>query len=132
MLISIRAVCVAGAILGACLALRAPFAQSERSPATITRSAHVRIDLIALTMRPAVQAVQVGDTVTWTNRDIVPHTVTAHNGAFDSKLLAAQASWTHVLTRADLGGYHCRYHPNMKGTLGMPVSAPRRRSAVAS
>ena len=31
---------------------------------------------------PASLEVAVGDTVVWTNRDVVPHTVTAESGAF--------------------------------------------------
>jgi plastocyanin len=66
--------------------------------------------------RPQAITVKAGDTVVWTNKDPFPHTVTA-KGAFDSKGIAAGASWKHVMRKPGTYEYVCSYHPNMKGTV---------------
>ena len=65
---------------------------------------------------PAVLTVKRGDTVVWNNKDPFPHTVTAR-GAFDSKSIAAGASWKFVARNTGEFHYVCTLHPNMKGTL---------------
>ena len=66
--------------------------------------------------QPQKVSVKAGDTVVWVNKDPFPHTVTA-KGAFDSKDIAAGASWKHVMRKAGTYDYICVYHPNMKGTV---------------
>ncbi len=66
--------------------------------------------------QPQKISVNAGDTVVWTNKDPFPHTVTA-KGAFDSKDIAAGASWRHVMRKPGTYDYICTYHPNMKGTV---------------
>lgn len=61
--------------------------------------------------------VRVGTTVTWTNDDALPHTVTARDGAWSSGDL--QPGGTFRRTFADVGTYPyvCLYHPLMVGTV---------------
>lgn len=69
----------------------------------------------------------VGDTVTWTNKDSTPHTVTsgtagAPDGKFDSSpgfnpLMAPQQTFSHTFTEAGEFPYYCGLHPNMVGTV---------------
>ena len=61
--------------------------------------------------------VLVGDTVVWVNKDLIPHTATAKGGGFDSKVLAAGASFR--LTVKAKGGidYACLFHPTMTGRI---------------
>lgn len=67
---------------------------------------------------PADVEVRVGDKITWTNDDAVPHTVTATSGAdFDSGTLAQGASFTFEAEKAGTIGYFCAIHPSMKGTI---------------
>jgi plastocyanin len=71
--------------------------------------------------------VHVGDTVTWTNRDSTPHTVTSGingrpDGRFDSSpnlnpLIAPAATFSHTFTEAGGYPYYCSLHPNMIGTV---------------
>lgn len=61
--------------------------------------------------------VAVGDTVTWTNRDLVPHTVTSAAAGIESGNIAPGASWKTVVKRRGEFEYTCRYHPTMKATL---------------
>lgn len=65
---------------------------------------------------PAAITVKKGDTVTWVNKDIFPHTATAA-GTFDSREVKPNAKWTYRATKAGDYSYICTLHPNMKGTL---------------
>src|SRR5829696_9764263 len=58
-----------------------------------------------------------GTTVTFVNRDTVPHTATADNKLFDSGELAPGASYPVVLDGAGTVTYHCKLHPEMKGSI---------------
>ncbi len=77
----------------------------------------VSVDLQGLTMQPVAPDVSVGDTVVWTNRDIVAHTVTSSTGRWDSGLIEAGATWLHVLQVDDFGEYRCKYHSSMVAQL---------------
>ena len=61
--------------------------------------------------------VAVGDTVTWTNKDIVPHTVTAQAARIESGELAQGKRWKYVAKKKGEIGYVCRLHPGMKASL---------------
>ena len=71
--------------------------------------------------------VQVGDTITWTNDDLEPHTVTSgSNGVPDNKfnsspnfipLMSPGATFSHTFTEAGEYPYFCLLHPNMVGTV---------------
>jgi plastocyanin/uncharacterized membrane protein len=61
--------------------------------------------------------VKAGDTVEWKNEDIFSHTVTAADGSFDSGLIDPGHSWQMTFENAGTIAYHCRPHPNMKGSL---------------
>ena len=71
---------------------------------------------------PEVLPVQMGDTVIWTNRDIVPHTVTAQDGSWDSGEIAAGETWTMIITDDFAGSYFCVYHPGMQSKVEVAPS----------
>jgi plastocyanin len=75
-----------------------------------------RVTITGMQFDPEVVTARAGDTVVWTNHDIVPHTATAA-GAFDSGTLASQAEWRLVVTARGTIPYACALHPTMKGTL---------------
>ena len=66
---------------------------------------------------PATVTVAVGDTVAWSNADLVPHTATARDGAWDSKSIAANGAWHLVAATPGTHDYYCVFHPGMKGTI---------------
>ena len=70
--------------------------------------------------------VKLGDTITWTNRDIVPHTVTAEDADWDSGEILPGETWTMTVTEETFaemsGAYFCGYHPVMRSSL---EKAPR-------
>ncbi len=61
--------------------------------------------------------VAAGDTVIWTNRDIVPHTVTATAAKIESGEIQQDKSWKFVARKKGEINYICRLHPTMHGTL---------------
>lgn len=57
--------------------------------------------------------VQVGDTITWINQDIVPHTATAKDDSWDTGELKQGESATIEVTDKFSLAYFCFYHPMM-------------------
>ena len=82
-------------------------------PAQTTQTVHIR----AFQFMPAADTVQAGDTVVWTNDDIVPHTATALAKEFDSGTIDVGGSWRHTTTAVGAYEYECTLHPTMRGTL---------------
>lgn len=80
----------------------------------------------ATSYAPPALTIRRGDTIAWVNEDPFPHTVTAA-GAFDSKSIAAGASWKYKPRHAGEYTYSCTFHPNMKGTLGVQEPTPHSR-----
>ena len=81
-----------------------------------TKSTTHTVSIKGFEFAPKQLKVRTGDTVIWTNEDIVPHTATAKNG-FDSKEIASKKSWTYKVTRKGKFLYTCTYHPTMRGEL---------------
>ena len=61
--------------------------------------------------------VAAGDTVVWTNKDVVPHTVTASGAKVESGEIAPNRGWRFVAKKKGEMPYICRLHPVMKGLL---------------
>lgn len=67
---------------------------------------------------PDTLTVKRGDTVVWVNKDPFPHTVTAVDGAFDSKSIDAGKSWKYIAKKPGEYRYICTFHqPTMKAVL---------------
>lgn len=61
--------------------------------------------------------VQPGDTITWINYDIVPHTATAIDGSWDSGEIAPGDRKSLHLPPSLTRSYVCLYHGAMRGSL---------------
>jgi plastocyanin len=59
---------------------------------------------------------KVGDTITWINRDTVPHTVTARDKSFDLRMAPGKSAHMTV-QKAGSFPFYCIYHATMRGTL---------------
>lgn len=78
------------------------------------------VDIRGMQFVPADLAVTVGDTVVWTNSDIVPHTVTSTDpspATFDSQQLTSKQTWQYKVTAAGEYSYVCTFHPTMRAKL---------------
>jgi amicyanin len=78
-------------------------------------AASVTID--NFTFNPPRLAVKAGATVTWTNKDDIPHALAAVNHAFRSKALDTDASYSFTFTTPGTYAYFCSLHPHMTGTI---------------
>lgn len=63
--------------------------------------------------------VAAGDRITWVNRDIVPHSVTAKDAGVESGDLAQDGRWTWTARGKGDIAYICRLHPVMKGVVAV-------------
>jgi len=85
------------------------------SPAPAAAPATVGIKDFKFT--PPMLTVPVGTTVTWTNQDEEPHTITSATGTFGSTGLSHEETFTRKFTRAGTYAYFCALHPHMKATV---------------
>jgi plastocyanin len=85
----------------------------QGAPAT----AEVKVDNFSFS--PATLTVAAGTTVTWTNRDDIPHTVVSTDDpkAFKSKVLDTDEKFTFTFSKAGTYPYFCSVHPKMTGTV---------------
>jgi plastocyanin len=100
-----------GVAIAAAMLLHAPVVRAENTKVEDTK---VMID--NFTFEPAQLTVKIGTTVTWTNRDDIPHTVVSA-GKFRSKTLDTDDSFSFTFTAAGDYTYFCSLHPHMKGTI---------------
>lgn len=94
---------------------RAAAAVLAASPAWLLAATHT-VTIDSMRFEPAELVVAPGDTVVWTNKDPVPHTVTAR-GRFDSGAIAPDKTWSWVAGRRGTLSYVCTYHPGMQAML---------------
>ena len=95
---------------------RTVFAAAFVALAVPARAATIEVTIDKLTFAPAEVAAKVGDTVVWTNKDILAHTTTATSGAWNAAIAPKQTGKL-VVKQAGTFDYFCKYHPNMKGKL---------------
>ncbi|MCA1653083.1 MAG: cupredoxin family copper-binding protein [Sphingomicrobium sp.] len=69
------------------------------------------------TFAQPVMTVKRGTTVTWVNGDDIPHTVTAKNLAFKSKVLDTGDRFSFTFAKAGQFDYFCSLHPHMAGKI---------------
>jgi len=76
-----------------------------------TGTVEVKIDNYSFT--PEDITVKAGTTVSWVNRDDVPHTVKANDGSFKSKALDTDDKFTMMFDKPGVYEYFCSVHPRM-------------------
>lgn len=94
-----------------------PATQPTSSPAAAAQEVKVSIDNFAF--KPKELSIPVGGTVTWVNRDDVPHTATSAGEptVFDSKALDTDDKFSFTFTRPGTYNYYCKVHTHMTGTV---------------
>jgi plastocyanin len=110
---------VRGAILAAALgAACAPLAAAFVVPGWGETAAASAASIANFTFNPKTLTVTAGTTVTWTNRDDIPHGIAWTNNAFQrSKALDTDDSASFTFTTPGTYQYFCYIHPNMVGTV---------------
>src|SRR5580700_7605419 len=92
------------------------FAVATSGPATAAPG-DVQVTIKNFDFQPMAVTVPVGGTVTWTNRDGEPHTVTSIGGAFRSEALDEDDTYTFKFTKPGVYQYICTIHPKMRATV---------------
>jgi len=64
---------------------------------------------------PATLTVAAGTTVTWTNRDDIPHNVVSTADVFKSKVVDTDEKFSYTFTKPGTFPYFCSIHPKMTG-----------------
>jgi plastocyanin len=109
-------VCVAGLALPVMIAMLLLFA----GPPSVTANdqpsaANAEVNIDNFVFGPQTLTVPVGATVTWTNKDDIPHTSVSTDGVFKSKVLDTDEKFSYTFTKAGTYSYYCTIHPKMTG-----------------
>ena len=102
-----------GLILLASAAMTAANAASPRAQGA--EKAAINIDNFAF--GPDTLTISRGATVTWTNRDDIPHSIVEANDRFHSKALDTGDSYSFTFAQPGTYDYICGLHPHMKGKI---------------
>jgi len=86
---------------------------SAKTPQPAT--AEVKVDNFSF--GPTTLTVAVGTTVTWTNRDDIPHTIVSTEKVFKSKVLDTDEKFSFTFDKAGTYPYFCSIHPKMTGSV---------------
>ncbi len=99
-------------------------AETTQNPKTYS------VEIKNLLFNPKQQTINVGDTVVWTNKDSVSHTVDSDSGnEIKSGMLSgaggggyyssptAGETYSHTFTKAGTYNYYCAFHPGMTGVI---------------
>jgi plastocyanin len=78
-------------------------------------AAEIKIDNFSF--GPAIITVTAGTTVTWINRDDIPHKVVSNNDEFKSKVLDTDEKFSYTFSKAGTYPYFCSLHPKMTGKI---------------
>ncbi|HYM12521.1 MAG TPA: cupredoxin family copper-binding protein [Bryobacterales bacterium] len=97
------------------LLLTGPVSITASAQQAATAAQEVKIDNFSF--GPGTLTVAVGTTVTWTNRDDIPHTVVSTDKVFKSKVLDTDEKFSYTFAKAGTYPYFCSIHPKMTGTV---------------
>lgn len=101
------------------MAPRSVLARAERNLAGLAGSQQgtMEVKIDNFSFGPTTLTVAAGSTVTWVNRDDIPHTVVSTDGVFKSKVLDTDEKFSYTFTKPGTYAYFCSIHPKMTGTL---------------
>ena len=104
--------------------VRPPVQSAEKTqPATAApataddASGKVEVKIDNFTFSPKSLSIARGTTVTWVNRDDVPHTVKSTEKKFKSGTLDTDDTYSFTFTEPGTYPYFCTVHPHMTGEI---------------
>ncbi len=94
---------------------------NARSNEIASKVTHHQIEISGFAFFPKELTVYAGDTVTWINKDIVPHNTfdSTHKKSISPDLATGE---TYTFTVENSMLYECGLHPSMKGKLSLHVT----------
>ena len=75
----------------------------------------VRVDNFSF--GPETLTVPANSTVTWVNKDDLPHVIASNDGLFKSKALDTDDKFSFTFNKAGTYSYYCSIHPKMVGKI---------------
>lgn len=75
------------------------------------------VEITGFKFIPEKIEVRPGDTVTWINRDIAPHTATSSDGSWDTGMLKLNESKTLTIGNNMTPVYFCQFHRAMTASV---------------
>ena len=106
--LAIMVVALTGCVIG-----RGSMSSSGQTSAGSTPAASVPVAIQRDALGPRVVTVNLSETVTWTNKDASPHSVSGTG--FVSGAIAPGATFSNTFHTAGTYNYLCTIHPNMVG-----------------
>ena len=92
-----------------------PGPSGSMAPASAPMGGVQAAEIKQFAYQPKTLEVPVGTTITWTNADGAPHSVTAKDGTFDSGLFGQGGTFTQKFDQAGTIAYICTRHGSMAG-----------------
>ncbi len=77
-------------------------------------AAGTTVEIKNFAFNPVTIIISKGQTVTWTNMDSAPHTVTSTSGIFDSGSIGNGQTFSYTFNTAGTFEYSCIVHPSMQ------------------
>jgi len=112
-----KSVCIVGLLATLMVAALLLSAGSPGSSANTAEPASAEVKVDNFSFGPATLTVAVGTTVTWTNRDDIPHTIVSTDKVFKSKVLDTDEKFSFTFSKAGTYPYFCSIHPKMTGSV---------------
>ena len=101
--------------LGVYLIMHSTIKKNIPTPPTVSGN---KIELKSFAFNPSELKIKTGETVTWTNKDSAPHTVTSDSGTeISSPTLSNSQTYSHTFNAQGTFQYHCSLHPGMKAKI---------------
>ncbi len=97
------------------LALVLVIALRSASAGHSAQAAEIKVD--NFTFSPETLRAPANSTVTWTNKDDVPHVIASTDGLFRSKGLDTDDHYSFKFTKPGTYTYFCAIHPKMTGKI---------------
>jgi amicyanin len=112
-----RTLSIAGLAALLAVGIGLPASQKGFTASAQQKAATSEVKIDNFSFSPNELTVPVGTTVTWTNRDDIPHTVVSSDDpkAFKSKVLDTDEKFTFTFSKPGTYPYFCSVHPKMVG-----------------
>lgn len=111
-------------LLGAVTTSLLGYRSTQAAAPSATAHATVQVTIQNFAFSPQTITVAPGTTVTWTQKDSAPHTVTSDTGAWTASVdLSPGQTFSHTFTTIGTYPYHCAVHPNMMASVIVATGA---------
>jgi plastocyanin len=90
---------------------------------SVAQNNAVSVTIDNFVFEPSRLTIKAGTTVSWTNRDDIPHAVVAKDRTFKSKVMDTGESYSFTFATPGEYTYFCSLHPHMTATIVVEAAA---------